>query len=313
MTKAAILVLQNTNTLSLAAAVDPLRAANRHAGRSVFSWDFVTPTDADVALTSGLTVPARPIHRVTSCDLLILVAGFDPAQQATPALRASLRRLAGPQVTLLAIDGGAWLAAKAGLLDGHSATTHWEDLERFAAAFPDITVQNARYVVSGTRWTSGGAAPALDMMLHLIDRTKGAPLAAKVAASFIHTAHPAPTDPQIRHPADLRHNGVTDRAHRIMEAHLDIPLPIPDIASRLEISPRRLQQHFRTVLGRTAKSHYLALRLTEAHRLITTTDTDLHTIALATGFHSQSSLARAHRSQFGTSPRQARSQLHRAK
>ncbi|MEO0402523.1 MAG: GlxA family transcriptional regulator, partial [Pseudomonadota bacterium] len=76
MAKTAILVLQDTNTLSLAAAVDPLRAANRHAGQQVFDWQFVTPDAQDVTLTSGLSVLAAPIHRVGMCDVLIIVAGF---------------------------------------------------------------------------------------------------------------------------------------------------------------------------------------------------------------------------------------------
>ncbi|WP_147106567.1 GlxA family transcriptional regulator [Tateyamaria sp. syn59] len=308
MIKIAILVLQNTNMLSLAAAVDPLRAANRQAARDHYAWEFLTPTDIPVSLTSGLVIPANPIHRYASCDALILVAGFDPARQANPKLLASIQRLTTDTVVLLAIDGGAWLAAKAGLLDGHKATTHWEDLEIFAETFPDISVENARYVVSKTRWTSGGAAPALDMMLHLIARQHGPSLAAKVSAGFIHTAHPAPSDPQIRHLPTTGHNRITARAHAVMEAHLDTPLPIPDIAKRLGLSQRRLQQHFQAHLGCSLKAHYAALRLNEAHRRITTTDQNLHSIALATGFSSQSSLSRAHTAHYGKSPRAARAQ-----
>ncbi|APX11925.1 GlxA family transcriptional regulator [Tateyamaria omphalii] len=314
MTKIAILVLQNTNMLSLAAAVDPLRAANRQAAQDLYGWEFLTPTDSPVRLTSGLIIPANPIHRRAACDALILVAGFDPAHQASPNLLASIRRLTTKTVTLLAIDGGAWLAAKAGLLDGHNATTHWEDLEIFAETFPAVTVKNARYVVSGARWTSGGAAPALDMMLHLIAQQQGPQLAAKVAAGFIHTAHPAPSDPQIRHLPSTGHNRITARAHEVMEAHLDTPLRIPDIAARLALSPRRLQQHFQTQFGHSPKAHYAALRLSEAHRLITTTTQNLHDIALTTGFSSQSGLSRAHMAQYGQSPRAARAQaLHLAR
>ncbi|MBY5932017.1 GlxA family transcriptional regulator [Tateyamaria omphalii] len=310
MTEIAILVLQNTNMLSLATAVDPLRAANRQAGSDLYTWEFLTPNAAPVELTSGLVVPANPIHRLPSCDVLILVAGFDPAAQTSPRLIASLKRLTKDNTTLLAIDGGAWLAAKAGLLDTHKATTHWEDLQIFAETFPDITVENARYVVSGERWTSGGAAPALDMMLHLIGQRHGPQLAAKVAAGFIHMTQATPSDPQIRHHPTADHNAVTARAHAIMEAHLDAPLFIPDIAARLGLSPRRLQQHFQSQFSHSPKAHYASLRLSEAHRLITTTRQDLHSIALTTGFTSQSSLSRAHKAHYGQSPRATRNALH---
>lgn len=306
MTKVAILVLQETNTLSLAAASDPLRAANRHAGSLMFEWQFVTPNETAVTLTSGLLVPASPVHRIEGSDVIIVVAGFDAAAQTTPALQRSLQRLAQTDTIVMAIDGGAWVIAKAGLLDGYEATTHWEDLETLATQFPDVTLCNARYVVSGTRWTSGGAAPTLDMMLHLIEHLKGPALAAQVAASFIHTAQRAPTDPQIRHPAQIPHSPITARAHQLMEAHMATPLPIPEIARQLNRSPRSLQQHFQDMLGTSPKAHYLSLRLREAHRLLTHSQMELKDVALATGFNTQSSLSRAHTKAYGTGPRATR-------
>ncbi|MEO0402884.1 MAG: helix-turn-helix domain-containing protein, partial [Pseudomonadota bacterium] len=274
--------------------------------QQVFDWQFVTPDAQDVTLTSGLSVLAAPIHRVGMCDVLIIVAGFGLEQQASPRLMASLRRLAHRATLVLAIDGGPWLLAKSGLLDGHQATTHWEDLEKFATTFPEVATLNARYVVSDRLWTSGGAAPALDMMLHLIQTRHGARLAGQVAASFIHTSQPAPSDPQMRHPPALPHNAITARAHKVMEAHLDAPLPLPEIAMRLNLSPRSLQLHFRQTLGVTAKSHYLTLRLTEANRLMRSTKYSLQDIALATGFITPSSFSRAYTLQYGLPPTQHR-------
>ena len=56
----------------------------------------------------------------------------------------------------------------AGLLDGRRATTHWEDLEDFAARFPNVDVQPDRFVVDEPVFTTGGATPALDCLLSLI-------------------------------------------------------------------------------------------------------------------------------------------------
>ena len=315
MAKTVILVLQDTNTLSLAAAVDPLRAANRQAGKQVFDWTFATPDNRDVILTSGLKIPATPIDRIDICEILIVVAGFDLKRQSTPRLMASLRRLARPEVLLVAIDGGPWIAAKAGLLDGRQATTHWEDLESFAQMFPDVRTTNARYVITNTRWTSGGAAPALDMMLQLIATRHAPALAAKVAASFIHANQPAPTDPQLRHLQSSAFSPLIKRAHQLMENHLEAPLPMTQIAARLGQSPRTLQQHFRSTLGTTAKAYYLSLRLAEAHRLLTHTEAPLQQISVATGFSAQSSFSRAYSAHYGQSPKATRtgSRLHLAK
>ena len=166
--KTAVLVLDECNTLSFAAAVDPMRAANRLAGRAAFDWDYVSATAEPPMLTSGLTVPSFPLARLQGCELLIVVAGFQLARHATPSLLAGLRRIAATGATIAGIDGGPWLMAEAGLLDGHPATTHWEDLENFAARFPEVDARNDRFTVSEARLTSGGATPAIEMMLHII-------------------------------------------------------------------------------------------------------------------------------------------------
>ena len=54
------------------------------------------------------------------------------------ALFQWLRRQAARGVTLIALESGAWLLARAGLLRNRRATTHWSVLAGFAEQFPDI-------------------------------------------------------------------------------------------------------------------------------------------------------------------------------
>ncbi|MEX0319167.1 MAG: GlxA family transcriptional regulator [Ruegeria sp.] len=304
--KTGVLVLDECNTLSFAAAVDPMRAANRLADRPAFDWDYVTATDKPAWLTSGLTVPGVPLARFEECDLLIVVAGFQLARHATPSLLAGLRRIAATGAALAGIDGGPWLLAEAGLLDQHNATTHWEDLDNFSSRFPDVTVLRDRFAISGNRLTSGGAMPAIEMMLHIISARHGARFAARVSGLFLYDGAPAPTKPQSRTGAPHRHNALTAKANALMEAALDEPLPLTQIADTLGTSPRTLQQQFRLRLNTTPQDHYLQLRLAEARRLVADTDMSLMDVALATGFTSQSSFARAFRTAHGLSARDLR-------
>ncbi len=304
--KTAVLVLDECNTLSFASAVDPMRAANRLADRPAFDWDYVTATAEPALLTSALTVPGIPLARLQGCDLMIVVAGFQLARHATPSLLAGLRRIASGGATMAGIDGGPWLLAEAGLLDGHAATTHWEDLDNFANRFPEVDVRPDRFTVSGNRLTSGGAIPAVEMMLHIIAARHGAGFAARVSGLFLYDGAPAPTKPQSRIGAPHRHTALTAKANNLMESSLDEPLPLSDIAETLGTSPRTLQQQFRLRLNTTPQDHYLQLRLAEARRLVTDTDMPLMDVALATGFGSQSSFARAFRTAHGLSARDLR-------
>ena len=304
--KTAVLVLDECNTLSFAAAVDLMRAANRLAGRPAFDWDYVTATTEPAMLTSALSVPGIPLARLQSCGLMIVLAGFQLARHATPSLLAGLRRIAATGATMAGIDGGPWLLAEAGLLDGHAATTHWEDLDNFTARFPGVEVRPDRFTVSENRLTSGGAIPAVDMMLHIIAARHGTGFAARVSGLFLYEGTSEPSKPQSRTGAPHRHTALTARANSLMEASLDDPLPLARIAHSLGTSPRTLQQQFSLRLSTTPQDHYLQLRLAEARRLVTDTDLPLMDVALATGFASQSSFARAFRTAHGLSARDLR-------
>lgn len=309
----AVLVLDQSNTLSFAAAVDPMRAANRRAAKPLFNWRFFTSTGASAALTSGLMVDGPEIATLDGCDLLLVIAGFDLERHATPRLLASLRRLHRLGCTIGAIDGGPWLLARAGILDGHAATTHWEDLEDFATRFPAIDTRRDRFVISPPFATSGGAAPGIDMMLHLIEARFGKALATRVASAFLYD--PVPLGQQGQSPTvtprPVRRNRQIARALDLMDTHIDDPLPIAEIAAALSLSPRSLEQRFRTHLGQSPQGYYLQLRLVEAHRLATDTTQMVQEIAIATGFSSQASFARAFRKMHGLSVRALRGNLGR--
>ncbi|MCU9847759.1 helix-turn-helix domain-containing protein [Defluviimonas sp. WL0024] len=297
----AVLVMADTNALSLAASVDPMRAANRRAGRGVFSWRYYSAAGGPVPLTAGFEIGTEPLPDRLEADLLMVVAGFRLAEQATPPLLARLRRLAPRLRAMVGIDGGPWFLALAGLLDGRAATVHWEDLESFADRFPAIDVRRDRYVISGPMVTAGGAAPALDMMLELIRARHGAELMLRVAGAFLYEPLHAATVPQQAVSAArlARGDPALGRAIALMEGAIEEPLPVAAIARRIGLSQRRLEMLFAERLGISPGRFFLDLRLDEARRMVTDTRLPLQEVALRTGFSSQVAFARAFRARFG--------------
>ena len=74
------------------------------------------------------------------------------------------------------------MLAKAGLLDGKAATTHWASIERLRSDFPQITVRDdRRWVDEGNIVTSAGVSAGIDMSLHLLRRLYGEEAAAATA------------------------------------------------------------------------------------------------------------------------------------
>ena len=299
----AVLVLPHASILEVASVLDPLRAANRHLGWEGFRWRIVTPDGQPAPLTCGLSLPATgALVAAEGAEVLIVIAGYRQAEVATRPLIRDLRQMAPRFALVGGIDAAPWVMARAGLLAGYRATVHWEDLEDLAAAHPAVEVLPDRYVIDRNRMTAGGAAPAQDLMLHLIRRRHGAPLARQVAQSFIATARPG-SDPQVApRTAEPLLDPRVARAAARMEGSLDAPETTAAIAAAVGLSPRRLEVLFREGFGTTPGAYGLALRLAAAQRMLTDTQHPLAEIALRTGFSSPSTLSRAFRAQYGSAP-----------
>ena len=299
----ALLVLPQASILEVASALDPLRNANRQLGHEAYRWRVVSPDGAPVPLTCGIELPsAGPLSHATGAEALIVVAGYRLAEVATRPLIRDLRRIA-PRFQLVGgIDAAPWVLARAGLLDGHRATVHWEDLEDLADAHPHVDVVPDRFVIDRNRVTISGAAPAADFMLHLIRARHGAGLARQVAMSFLTQARPGSEPQTAPHEPDPALDPRVARALSRMEARIDSPEPASATAKAVGLSPRRLETLFRQSLGTTPAAHALDLRLQAARRMLTDTKHPLAEVALRTGFSSPSTLSRAFRARFGHPP-----------
>lgn len=304
-----ILVLPEASLMSMAATLDPMRAANRISGQSHYRWKVVSMDGRSVTTSCGLALEVDGCFLPQdSCDMLIVVAAFNVAGHASPPLLAAVRQAARRARMIGGVEAGSWVLAMAGLLDQRRATTHWEDLEDFAVRFPQIRVIPDRWVVDGTVFTTGGAAPALDFMLALVRARQGFGAALNVASLYVYDEVRLPTDaqPLVSLGRDNRIDPRVARSIRIMEQHIDTPLAIHDIAQRIGCSIRTVEGLFRRLARCSPGAYYLSLRLQAARRLITDTRLPMADIAVRTGFSSIASLSRAFRRQFGQAPSAAR-------
>ncbi|MBZ9660591.1 GlxA family transcriptional regulator [Mesorhizobium sp. ESP-6-4] len=303
--KVTLLVFSGSSIMCVASAVDPLRAANRISGETLFDFKLVSVTGEAPVTTCGLPVAVSGrFDAAEATDMLVVVAGFGTQNYATSALLAGLRRAARAARACGGVEAGTWLVARAGLLEGRSATTHWEDMEDFSTAFPGVDVRPDRYVIDGPVFTSGGASPTFDLMLHLIRTRLGMAAALDVASVFIYDQARAATDAQPLVSLG-RLDGYDPRlaqAIRLMEAHVDQPLTIDAVAKRAGVTARTLESIFRKSIGETPGAYYLRLRLSAARRLVVDTRIAMADIAGRTGFSSAAAFSRAFSRAFGEAP-----------
>lgn len=85
-----LLLYPDASLMTLAATLDPMRAANRVAGREIYRWEIVSLDGAAAVTSCGMPIPvAGRLDPRRRRDLLIVLAAFNVIAHSTrPALRA---------------------------------------------------------------------------------------------------------------------------------------------------------------------------------------------------------------------------------
>ncbi len=304
-----LLVLPDSSMMSFASVIDPMRAANRISDRVLFEWRIATLNGRPARLTSDVEiVPDIELDSDSTGDALIVIASFNQQRHAGPAHLRLIRRIARNFSAVGGVEAGSWILARCGLLDDRAATTHWEDFEEFGTHFPRVELRPDRFVVDGAVFTTGGASPTFDLVLHLIRQRYGYPLAMEVSNVFIYDA--AQTAAAAQPLVSLGHLERSEprvaAAIRVMEQHIDDTLNVAQIAAQLDLSVRMLEYLFRETLGLSPGAYYRRLRLQIARRMVTDTRLKLQEIALRTGFNSLSAFSRLFKQYYRQTPNELR-------
>lgn len=299
------LLIDDFALMSFASAVEPLRAANILAGRTLYEWCHISTGAGAIVTSNGLSVTAdHTIFDKMRFDTVMVCAGGNPAAFEDAKTIAWLRRIARTGCEIGGVSGGPFILAKAGILDGYRCTIHWEHLPAFTDAFPDIVPTRTLFEIDRGRLTCGGGVAALDMMHAIIRRDHGQSLAARVSDWYLQTA--------VRLGDSTQRISLTERvgtnnrslisAIGTMERQLASPLPRAALAKAANVSVRQLERLFARHLGVTIDQHYVSLRLTKARALLRQTSLPVVQVGAECGFANASHFAKVYRTAFGMPP-----------
>ena len=301
------LLLTGFSQLAFSAALEPLRMANHLAERPLYTWHLVSRDGTAVTASSGLpTAVDQALAPMPQLDLLLVCGGVDVQSHCERETLIWLRRLAERHIPLGAVCTGGYVLARAGLLDGYRCTLHWEHIGSLheARRFPEVTFTSHLFVMDRDRYTcSGGIAP-LDMMLNLIGRQQGLALAEGIAEEFIHERIRGVGDRQ-RSPLRVRlghSHPKLEEVATLMEANLQEPLALDELARYAGLSRRQLERLFQRYVGCPPLKYYLELRLARARLLLQQTRMPITEVALACGFVSPPHFTKCYHDHFGHSP-----------
>jgi transcriptional regulator GlxA family with amidase domain len=308
--KIAFLLVPNFSMIAFTSAVEPLRLANRASGKRLYDWHLFSADGKPVSASNGIVLtPEGRVEQAAGFGTVVLCSGIDGHLYEDRAVFAALRRFDRQGADIGALCTGSHILARAGLLEGHRCTIHWENLAGFTELFPDIEATSELFEIDRNRFTCAGGTAALDMMLNLIARQHGHELAAAVSEQFMHERIRNEHDQQrMALPARLgvRHPKLMS-VIKLMEGNLEEPLSRAALARAAALSNRQLERLFRKYLNRSPARYYVELRLNRARLLLLQTNMPIIDVALASGFVSASHFSKCYRDFFGKTPRRERS------
>ncbi len=303
------LLIPSFSLLACVCAVEPLRAANRASGRSLYSWHFISSDGQPVAASNGMLQQVEAgLEPFGALSKLVVCGPFEPNRYRDAAVFKWLRALAQKGVSLGALETGSYVLARAGLMRGFRCAIHWENYQGFVTEFPDINASREIFVVDRRRFSSAGGTASMDMMLDLIQRRHGRELATKIADLYIR-GHIRSADAPQRMDIRLRtgiSNAVLLNCIELMEGNIEQPLTAQECADFSGVSKRQMERLFQRYLNSTPSSHYMGLRLRRGRDLLEQTSLPIIQIALACGFTSAGHFSHRYRGFFGHPPRASR-------
>lgn len=303
------LLVPNFSMIAFTSAVEVLRLANYVTGAKAFAWRLYSPDGKAIEASNGVAVSVDGSYAdIGPMPEIIVCSGLDVQKIDHTALIAKLRKLAFYGVSIGAVCTGAYILAKAGLLEGHRCAIHWENFDSFREEFPDLEVTQELYEIDRNRFTCAGGTAAIDMMLALVAAKKGGVIAALVTDELIHHRM---RDSHERQRMELRARLGVSHPKLLavigeMDKRLEQPVSCAQLARLVRLSPRQLERLFQRYLDTTPTRYYLEMRLNRARQLLRQTSMPILSVGLACGFVSASHFSKCYSEHFRRTPSEER-------
>jgi len=182
--RVAIVIFDEVEVLDFCGPFEVFAVTGRRLSETPFQIVTVAEEMKPITARGGLSI--NPSHDFAGCpqiDILLIPGGMGTRREMNnPTLIQWLTERAGKAELVLSVCSGALVLAKAGLLEGMTATTHHGALEELRNVSPSIAIDaSQRFIDNGRVIVSAGIAAGIDMSLHVVARLLGGEQARETA------------------------------------------------------------------------------------------------------------------------------------
>ncbi len=289
-----------------AAATEGAFEAGR--GDPGYALEIIGSEPGMVRASSGLSLGVDVAYEEVpeEIDTLIVAGGRGTAQAfRDPRVLTCVRAAAARARRVTSVCTGAFVLAAAGLLDGRLATTHWQNVDGFAARFPKVRVDpDSIYVRDGHVWTSAGVTAGMDLALALVEEDLGRPLALQVSRRMVFFLKRPGGQSQFS--AQLAGQLADRDPLRDLQAFIveypDADHTIESLADRVAMSARNFSRVFTKQVGQSPARFVERVRVEAARRRLEESEHSVDEVADEVGFGTSETMRRAFLRQIGVGP-----------
>jgi transcriptional regulator GlxA family with amidase domain len=290
-------ILDLVGPLQVFARASEMDSRTNPGSPPIYSVEVVTISSRRSLIANcGLRITAdRTFREVRGKIDTLLVAGGEAIEknEISPEAVRWLKKISRRIRRVGSVCTGAMLLARAGLLDGRRATTHWNWCQTLVKRAPRASVESDPIFVRDENvYTSAGVTAGMDLALALVEEDYGSRLALQVARNLVLYLRRPGGQSQFSAALSLQ---LTDRKPlRELEAwvldNLHKPLIVPLLAERVAMSPRNFARVFTKEMKTTPAKFVERLRVEAARRRLEESQNSMETIAGECGFGNVNSM-----------------------
>lgn len=258
----------------------------------------------------------QAIEDIEQTDILLIptIGGsINKVLAQNQALLPQLVRISQSGCDVASNCSGAFLLAKAGLLDGLTATTHWGYATLFTKMFPKVNLAINQMITQSERvYCAGGGVAFHDLCLLLIERYCGRDIANQVAKAHVIDVHRSNQSGF----TNMRLLKQHQQAHIIkvqefVEDHYQRGLTVSELAKLISVTTRTLNRQFQQWVHMRPIEYIQTVRVEQAKRMLESGYKHIQTLALEVGYEDAASFAKLFKKTTGLTPAQYKSKFYR--
>ncbi len=212
---------------------------------------------AGLTFFPDIVLNAQPVEHIEVPDIILVPSLWRnprPILKKQKKLIAWLHYCWQNGATLIGVGTGVCFLAESGLLDNHSATTHWHYVEQFQRDYPKVTLEPDFFITQSERIYCAASLNALaDIIVHIISQTYGRAAAQNVERNFSHEIRkPYEEQRYLEGAVDIHADELIAQIQFWLRTNLNSELSLAEVAQQFNLSQRSFSRRFKKATGMRA-------------------------------------------------------------